>query len=476
MKNNKLLICIISTVILLSVLVSGCSLAGAGNTDSTGSVVSSETGKSDSQQSSSSSAENTASGTSVITESGSEYNGIVEFSDSSTGIKGSISISDNVAAISSAGTYLITGSTGSGQIIVDAGKDSSVTLVLQDLTLTSADGPAIWAKSGELTIILAGENTLTDSLTYTLEDGTDEPNACIYSKDDLTISGTGSLTVNANYYIGIESKDDLVIDNGIIAVNSADDAIRGHDSLTVCSGSLNLNAGADGLKSNNDSDAEKGYINVLGGNITIVSADDGIDAANDITISGGSISITSDDDAVHTDTSVYISGADISVECGDDAIHAEAELIISGGSLDLTGHEGLEGCTIQITDGTLTVYATDDAINATYSNGNTVPSIVIDGGEISVTVSAGDTDALDSNGNLIINGGTINISAQSPFDFDGQGQLNGGTVYVNGTQVTSLTNQMMGGMGGPMGGMDGQQMPPQGNGGWQGGRPGGMRP
>ncbi|MBR2672591.1 MAG: carbohydrate-binding domain-containing protein [Oscillospiraceae bacterium] len=474
MKNNKLLICIISTVILLSVLISGCSLTGTGNADSTGSV-SLDAGKSETQQSSSSSAENTVSGTSVITESGSEYNGIVEFSDSSTGIKGSVTISDNIATISSAGTYLITGSIGSGQIIVDADKDNSVTLVLQDLTLTSTDGPAIWAKSGELTIISTGENTLTDSLTYTLEDGTDEPNACIYSKDDLTISGTGSLTVNANYYIGIESKDDLIIDNGNITVSSADDALRGHDSLTVSGGTLDLKAGADGLKANNDSDTEKGYITILGGNITIVSSDDGIDAANDITISGGSISITSDDDAVHTDTSVYISGGDISVECGDDAIHAEADLTITGGTLDLTGHEGLEGCTIQIADGTVTVYATDDAINATYSNGNTVPNIVIDGGEISVTVAAGDTDALDSNGNLIINGGTINISAQSPFDFDGQGQLNGGTVYVNGTQITSLTSQMMGGMGGPMGGMNGQQMP-QGGEGWQNRGPGGSRP
>ena len=68
----------------------------------------------------------------------------------------------------------------------------------------------------------------------------------------------------------------------------------------------------------------------------------------------------------------------------------------------------------------------------------------------------GDTDGIDSNGDLIINGGTVNVNAQSPFDYDGQGQLNGCTVYVNGTQVTELTNQMMGGgMGGGRGGMGG---------------------
>ena len=80
----------------------------------------------------------------------------------------------------------------------------------------------------------------------------------------------------------------------------------------------------------------------------------------------------------------------------------------------------------------------------------------------------GDTDGIDSNGNLYINGGTVNVNANSPFDYDGEGKLSGGTVYVNGTQTTELTNQMMGGGPGGMGGGMGGQMP----GGNMGGRGG----
>ena len=82
----------------------------------------------------------------------------------------------------------------------------------------------------------------------------------------------------------------------------------------------------------------------------------------------------------------------------------------------------------------------------------------------------GDTDAIDSNGNLYINGGTLSINAQSPFDYDGTGQYNGGTIYVNGSQVDSLSNQMM---GGPMGGFGQEGNPFGGNGGPMGGGQGG---
>ena len=67
-------------------------------------------------------------------------------------------------------------------------------------------------------------------------------------------------------------------------------------------------------------------------------------------------------------------------------------------------------------------------------------------------MGTGDTDAVDSNGDLYINGGTLTINAQSPFDYDGTAQKNGGTLIVNGSETDSITNQMMGGMGGQMGG------------------------
>ena len=63
-------------------------------------------------------------------------------------------------------------------------------------------------------------------------------------------------------------------------------------------------------------------------------------------------------------------------------------------------------------------------------------------------MGAGDTDAIDSNGSIIINSGTVTITANSPFDYDTTGEINGGTITVNGETVTEMTNQFGGGMGG----------------------------
>ncbi|MBQ1469071.1 MAG: carbohydrate-binding domain-containing protein, partial [Solobacterium sp.] len=142
--------------------------------------------------------------------------------------------------------------------------------------------------------------------------------------------------------------------------------------------------------------------------------------------------------------------------------------------------------------GKFTINASDDGINASAKSSAYKPTIEINGGTLDITMGAGDTDAIDSNGYIYINGGTINISAQSAFDFDYGAELNGGTVTVNGTQITSITNSMMGFGGGMHGGMmpgGNGEMPegetpqgnpfggrPQGPGGMQGGfGPGGKQ-
>ena len=122
--------------------------------------------------------------------------------------------------------------------------------------------------------------------------------------------------------------------------------------------------------------------------------------------------------------------------------------------------EGIEGTYVQINDGNVSISASDDGINATSKSSAYGVKLEINGGTIAINMGAGDTDALDSNGDLYITGGTVDITAQFAFDFDGTGELTGGTVTVNGEQVTELTNSMMGGpggMGGPRmnGGMGG---------------------
>ena len=171
------------------------------------------------------------------------------------------------------------------------------------------------------------------------------------------------------------------------------------------------------------------------------------------------------------------------MKVSDDAVHTDGFLLIEGGTFDLTAAEGLEGTYVMVNGGDITINASDDGINAAHKSDAYSPVIEINGGNIRITMGAGDTDGLDSNGDIIINGGTVDITGRSACDYDGKAEFNGGKLIVNGTEVNTIPNQMMGGggRGGNNGEMPGNgedfgrggQMPDQrGNRGGQGGRSG----
>ena len=146
--------------------------------------------------------------------------------------------------------------------------------------------------------------------------------------------------------------------------------------------------------------------------------------------------------------------------------------------MNITAYEGIEGTYILISGGDITIAASDDGVNAARKSSAYTPTVEITDGTVTITMGAGDTDGIDANGNIIITGGTISVSGNSAFDYDGTATFTGGTVYVNGQQVTTLSNQFMGGgMGGGFGGGPGNQGGfgggPGGQGGFGGG-PGGQ--
>jgi hypothetical protein len=147
----------------------------------------------------------------------------------------------------------------------------------------------------------------------------------------------------------------------------------------------------------------------------------------------------------------------MTIEAEDDALHATTIAQVDGGTISLTGAEGIEGTYIQFNGGEVTISASDDGINAGKKSNISTPTVEVNGGTIKITMGSGDTDGVDSNGDLILNGGTLDITAQSPFDYDGTVQKNGTTLIVNGTETDTITNQMMGGHGGMGGGMGGQK-------------------
>ena len=313
-----------------------------------------------------------------------------------------ITLGDDVVSITEGGAYTLTGA-GSAGVVVDTADD--VVLILDGVDIESDTGAAIEiVEADNVAIVLAdgSENRLVDAAVRT----DPEVDGTIYSTADLSISGSGSLQVTANFEDGIVTKDDLEILSGSIVVDAVDEGIRGRDSISVVGGVVDITAGGDGLKTTNAESLDKGIITITGGTLTIDAGDDAIKAATTITIDDGTIDIV-------------------------DSL------------------EGIEAINITINGGDITVYADDDGINAVAGDIAADVFIAVNGGVIDVTVGAGDTDAFDANGSIVIAGGDITITAPtSAFDYDRSAEMTGGTLTVNGQQLTSIPAGQGGGRGG----------------------------
>ena len=312
--------------------------------------------------------------------------------------------------ITTKGVYVITGTAKNASIIVNAGDEDKVQIVLDGVSITNDSTPCIYVKSADKVFVTTTgtDNTLAVTGTFTA-DGDTNTDAVIFSKDDLVLNGTGTLTIQSSDN-GITSKDDLKITGGTINITCSADALEANDSIRIADGTINIKTSKDALHAENDDDDTVGF--------------------------------------------VYICGGTLNVQSDDDAIHATTIIQIDGGELNLAAHEGLEATWIQINDGTINIEASDDAINASYKSAKITPVAEFNGGYVTIVMGSGDTDAVDSNGNLVITGGTLDITAQSPFDYDGTCEKTGGTLIVNGTETDTISNQMMGGHGGK-GGMGG---------------------
>ncbi len=232
----------------------------------------------------------------------------VNFNGNSADIKGEgCSVKDSVLSITAPGTYVLSGSF-NGQVSVHVDKAEKVRLVLNNASISCADGPAIIITSADkvgITLADGTTNTLTDGKTYA--DTTDKaPNACIFSKDDLSINGNGTLNVNANFHNGIDTSNDLKIVSGTINVTAKNHALKGNDSVSIFGGNVTVNGGNDGIKSDTEGEAGKGFFYMNGGTLDVTAVDDGIQAVSSIRIDSGNVSFHVQDDATNCDGSVAI--------------------------------------------------------------------------------------------------------------------------------------------------------------------------
>ena len=299
-----------------------------------------------------------------------------------------VQIEDGVVTIKAAGVYVLSGTLTDGTIVVDAGDDDKVQLVLDGVSIMAADYAAIYAKNADKVFVTLAEgagNSLTVSGDYVQTDD-NNVDAVIFAKCDLTLNGTGSLTVKDNMGHGIVSKDDLVVTGGTYTIYSQDHCLNGKDSVRIADGTFNLSCDEDGIHAGND-DQQDGY--------------------------------------------VYIEGGDINISVGDDALHAEGLLIITGGEIDVSKScEGVEGYKILVTGGDIDVVSSDDGFNA--AGGSSGSGYNHDGFGGGPGMGGVYMDA-DSDAYIFITGGTININADGDgIDSNGCIGITGGSVYVLG--------------------------------------------
>ena len=218
---------------------------------------------------------------------------IIELSDGATRVSGiGAEVKGDIVTIGKEGEYLISGTLSNGQIVVSVEKTEKVRLILNGVSITNGSQAAIYVTSADkvgITLASGTVNTLTDGSKYTGLNEKNEPTACLFSKDDLTINGYGSLIVNGNYNNGIASKNDLKIVSGDVTVNAKNNAIKGKDSFQMNSGTLTVNSDDDGIKVNEDENVSKGFISIEGGRITITAEDDALTAVYSVTVTGGTI-------------------------------------------------------------------------------------------------------------------------------------------------------------------------------------------
>ena len=293
--RRKKLLALFFAMALSMTAVAGCT----GIKSSTGNVVSSET-ETNAEETSAQSEAGTFSSADMFTErdlAGTyEESGAVYVTLSDDGIAGEtdgVVIDGQMVTITAEGTYIFSGTLSEGQIVVDA-DNAKVQIVFDNVDITCASSAAVYVKSAEkvfVTLAEGSQNTLRNTDEYVAIDD-NNIDAVIFAKSDLTLNGTGSLTIISAEGHGIVSKDDLKIIGGTYDITAAGHALSGKDSVRIADGTFILTAEKDGIHAENADDEEKGYIYIADGDFTITSDGDGMDASNIVQIEDGTLDIT----------------------------------------------------------------------------------------------------------------------------------------------------------------------------------------
>ena len=340
-----------------------------------------------------------------------------------------VQISGTTAVITEEGTYILSGTLDDGMIVVNAGEKDKLHLVLDGVSINSETSASLYIlEADKVFVTLAADtiNTLSNGGSFIAVDD-NNIDATVFSKQDLTLNGTGSLTITSPSGHGIVSKDDLVFTSGTYTIESASHGLDANDSVRIANASITIAAGKDGIHAENADDDAQGFIYIASGKLDISAEGDGISAgaymqiedgtfdivtgggsvnatkqssdfqgdfrggtpgmrsetreasadddsstsvkaikaSGDLLINGGSFTIDSADDAVHSNGSIIVNGGTFEIASGDDGFHADESLTVTDGTIHISeSYEGLEALHLEISGGDITLTASDDGLNA----------------------------------------------------------------------------------------------------------------
>lgn len=351
----------------------------------------------------------------------------------------SVQISGTTVTITKEGTYILRGTLDNGSIVIAAGEKDKPHLIFEGASITSADSAAVYVRSADkvyVTLAEGTENALTNGGSFT-PDGENNIDGVIYSKQDMTINGDGSLTVTSPAGHGIVCKDDLAVTGGNITVHSASHGLDANDSVRIKGGNLTIDAGKDGIHVEDADKTDTGFVYLSGGTVKVESEGDGISAALHMQISGGTVEIlagggyengeshssggwgdfmgggmeppggyrpggravsasateeaSSSMKGLKAGTGLLINGGNITIDSADDAIHSNDVAVISGGQLQISsGDDGIHADTeLNITGGTIKIERSYEGLEA--------QNILIAGGDTSLVAT---DDGLNAAGGM----------------------------------------------------------------------------